>query len=291
MSVSEILRVVGYTIPFLLHSLGINLLYKARGAELPNQRLLTLNLAVAESFYCLSGAVLNTKLLVEVSKSSTSYIVLNYFRAMFFLGIRFAMLHIIVDRFLEVWLNIKYAIYIHNGTLIKSICTLWILVILVSVAVGLFETYKLTNREKIHVVRLVIDIIILIAAGLTFTYLFIKVKSAVKGHATQQKRYQNRPPRIWFKLKIPILMVATFAIFNTSSSVLWLFRDDSGEARYYSYALVLDLCGWYSDAFIYVFLQRRVRRLLASSCVRTHRNQVEDFQIYRIPQSIHTSQC
>ena len=285
---SYILPISGYSLPTILHGVGIILLYKAKGVELPNQRIITLNLSIAEFFYCLSRVVQYTTLLAQVS-TPLIYALLYCFSGILLCAIRFAVLHIIIDRFLDIWLNIRYSVYITKKTLVKAIIFQWVLGLLLAAALVSLLTFKLISQDKAKFVRLSVDIIIIIAALSTFTYIFAKVKRAIYGHTLNRKR--NRSPRVWFKLKIPLLMVSTFIAFNTTSSILWCHRDDSDEAKYYSYALVLDLFGWCTDAFIYVFLQKRVRSLLVSCCSRTHREQVGNTRTSRISQSIYNTQA
>ena len=263
------LAIVVYVPPTILHGTGIILLYKSRG-ELPNQRVITLNLATAEFLFCTSRVILHSVILAGVSHTVT-LTVLYCSVYITFCATRFAILHIILDRFLDIWLNIKYPRYVNKANLIKIIIFLWFISTVIAVTFVFLETFKIVRRDKPQFGRLTGDIIIVFAAISTFIYLFKKVKSVLHRQDSQEKR-PRRSTGVWFKLRIPLLMVITFIVFNTTSTILWLYRDDSDEAKYYAYALVLDLFGWCSDAFIYVFLQRRVRRLLVSCCRRTRKN-------------------
>ena len=239
--------VVGYSIPTVLHAVGIVLLYKAKG-DLPNQRVITLNLAVAEFLYCFSRIIIYTVTPAVLLTKSTNA-ALHCLAGVFLCVIRFAILHVIIDRFLDIWLNLRYPIYIHKSTLMKCIILQWILGLFVAAAFVSFELLKVISRKGVQFLRLSIDMIIIVAAVSTFIYLFFRVKHVVRGQASQNQG-QIRAPRVWFKLKIPLFMVGTFIAFNISSSILWLFWYKPGQAKYYGYALVLDLLGWCSDAFI-----------------------------------------
>ena len=283
MTLKKVLTIAGYSLPVILHGIGIVLLYKARG-QLPNQRMVTLNLAVAEFLYCVSRIIYHATFL-SGTPTKLTYVLQYCFISLFFCVIRFAMLHIIIDRFLDVWLNIKYQIYVNKKTLTKIIILVWIAGFVVGVGFILLEGFNVISRLPIMITRLSVDFIIIVSAVSTFIYLFVKVQNVINGLSTQQQR-KNRLQMVWLRFKIPIMMVLTLILFNISSSLLWTIRDDSGKAKYYSYALALDLCGWCSDAFIYVFFQKRVRILLSSSFRRRDRNQIEDSQISQISQSI-----
>ena len=282
--------VVGCSMPTVLHGLGIVLLYKTKG-DLPNQRVITLNLAVAEFLYCFSRIIIYTVTPAVLLTKSTNA-ALHCLAGVFLCVIRFAILHVIIDRFLDIWLNLQYERYMNKNTLIKAIIIQWIVGFLVAAAVIILYKFKVINHDTIKLIRLSTDIIIIIAAFSTFAYLFSKVKSVLYGHNSQQHK-QNKSTKVWLKLKIPLLMVSTFIAFNTSSSILWICWNDSDVVshsdpipRYYIYMLILDLLGWCSDALIYTFLQKRVRRLLAMSCKRTRRNQVRDLQTSLITRSV-----
>ena len=183
---SPILPIVGYTLLAVLHGVGIVLLHKSRG-DLPNQRIITLNLAVAEFLYCMSRAIIYIIVLIGVP-TNLPYIMMQFLSVIFFLGIRFAIFHIIIDRFLNIWLNIKYPILIKTKTLIKAIIFQWILSISLSAALGSVILYQVISIEIFKLTRLALDTTIVIAAGLTFIYLFMAVKNAVYGHTRRAPR-------------------------------------------------------------------------------------------------------
>ena len=285
---SPIFPIVGYTLLAVLHGVGIVLLYKAK-RDLPNQRVITLNLAVAEFLFCVSRAILYILVLIGLQKI-LPYVILNFPSFIFFLAIRFAIFHIIVDRFLNIWLNIKYPILINTKSLIKAIICQWILSSFLSAVLGSAMMLQAISSKILKFTRLAIDIIIVVAAGLTFVYLFMRVKNVVYGQTTVQRQQNRSRPsrpsrRIWLNLKIPILMVSTYMIFNTSSSVLWFYLYNIENPKfnpiptYYTSPLVLDLCGWCSDGIIYIFLQKRVRHLLVSSFRKIRKDQVGDVRM------------
>ena len=256
----------GYSIAACLHAVGTVLLYLSKG-ELPNQRLVTMNLAIAEMLFCLLVVIYHIVDSMRLLQTPAYIISMHYFILSLFCSIRFAILHIIVDRFLNIWLHLKYPLYFNRKTLIKTIILEWILSLFVAFVVVLLLNFRVKYTSIFA--RLFLDLMIIIVALATFVYLFVKVKEAIYGNLPQQNR-QYRSSQVWFKLKIPVLMVATYIAFNTSSSILYA-RNKQGIAF-----IVLDIFGWWSDAFIYILLQKSVRRMLFSCCWRKNRNQVED---------------
>ena len=269
-----VLLTPGYSLSTALHITGIILLYKSKGGLL-NQRLLTLNLAIAEMSFCLLKVVRYTSFLVEPSLATVYISILLCIDAILFCATRFAMLHITIDRFLDIWLNIKYPLYMSNKNLRLVMIFQWILAFIFSATHILLVRFNLISKNTVRTIRLCLDMIILIAGVLTFMYLFIKVRNILQ-EDTNQGRQKNRMSSIWLKFKIPMLMVATFIIFNISGSI-WHF----GRTNSYGYIAfhVLSICGWCSDALIYIFLQKRVRYLLPFKCCRgANENSVADSQ-------------
>ena len=270
----------GFSIPTVLHIIGIFLLYKAKG-ELKNQRIITLNLAIAEVLICLLNVIILITSHLKTLLTSRYIVILHCLYASLFLTIRFAMLHIIIDRFLDIWLNIKYPIYMSSKNLRRIILGQWFLGFISSITTMLLTNYNIINKNAAGICRFYLDIIIMIAAILTFIYLLVTVKNIVHDNATHG-REQNRTPNVWFKLKIPMLMVATFLLFNVSGS-MWYFLDIRvSEYETPSYE-VLNICGWISDSLIYIFLQKRVRRLLILKfCRREHERHTSNTQLSRV---------
>ena len=207
----------GFSIPTVLHIIGIFLLYKAKGG-LKNQRIITLNLAIAEMLICLLNVIILITSLVKNLMTSRYIIILHCLYASLFLTIRFAMLHIIIDRFLDIWLNIKYPIYMSSKNLRRIIIVQWIFGFVFSSCFVLLYWFDYIHHHSFATIRFCMDIIILISALFTFTYLFVKVKNIVQENANQG-REQNRASSIWFRFKIPVAMVTTFILFNISGSI------------------------------------------------------------------------
>ena len=111
MSWVDTLIIVVYVPPVVLHAFGLLLLYRAKG-DLPNQRITTMNLATAEMFNCILRVVINSILKSGISSigTMTDNYYYNLVDIFIFASIKLILIHIIVDRFLYVWLNIKYPI-------------------------------------------------------------------------------------------------------------------------------------------------------------------------------------
>ena len=78
------------------------------------------------------------------------------------------------------------------------------------------------------IIRFCLDIFILIAAILAFTYLLLTVKNILHDNAIQG-REQYRPPSVWFKLKVPMLTSIIFIMFNVSGTIWYFLDHEVGE--------------------------------------------------------------
>ena len=257
------ISISGYALAVAVHVIGLVLLFKSRG-DLPNQRLITINLAASEMMMCLWAVIVYGRALCSIQMSDAFFYASFFGQFTLYTNIRFVMLHMIIDRFLYIWLNLKYAIYVTEKNLFKIIVTYWC----VSMAIGLILTLsvKYIIDDSLFVpayVILALDIFIVISAVTTYVYLFWKVRILARGptnHSTIPI-----PSVVWLKLKIPTLMNLTFIAFNGIGSIIrsiTLFSS-SGVSLLLA-RRILDLFGWLSDAVIYIFLQKCVRDLLVS---------------------------
>ena len=270
MTLTDILKIVGYGVPFILHSVGFVLLYKAKEELLPNQRLITMNLAVTETLYCMGQVLFHTLEVADLLPTVVN-IILEFFLASCFCAIRFAVLHIIVDRFLDIWLNIKYPIYVNKKKILIAIGMQWIF----GFCFGLIESL-IWHFEDIDITLLkdvLLDVIVIVTAFVTNIYFFRTIMSMIQ--PTLSNTTDGRPDkrRVLLKLKIPCLMVLTFIIFNAASTILLYVAEkhDLPEQVFLAHD-ILDIFGWCSDALIYVLLQKRVRHKLVSICKGRFRN-------------------
>ena len=260
MTSSQIVINSGYGLVAALHAIGLILLYKAKERHLPNQRLVTINLALTEM---LLGLWLLIRNICQVSSFSISLVF--FFDIFLYTNIRFVIWHITVDRFLCIWLNLKYPVYITKKVLVIIIIVHWLLSIIMGTTFTLLLELNILSPSAYTALLLVyifssFDMSIAVTAIAAFLYFFIKIRSIYKRSPKHQRRYKVM--NVWLKLKIPSLMVVTYIVFNLSSNMmklaLILYRFDN----LYTPAIILDICGWLSDVIIYIILQRGVRFFL-----------------------------
>ena len=122
---------------------------------------------------------------------------------------------------------------------------------------------------------LVLDILILISAIGTYLYFFTtvrKIKRMVE-NATGQP-HESSVELLMKNFKLPCYIVMTYIIFNLSSTVILASAAHTKiKARWQlliNISQFLVIWGFASDVCIYVFADRKVRKLLASKFKRSN---------------------
>lgn len=263
------LSIAGHTLPLFLHSVGFILLYKAK-RTLPNQRIVTMDLAAAEVLYCLWQIVQYIIYLTKFKASFEGLFMFIFLHQFVYLNIALIYIIIIADRFLYIWLNIKYTVYITKKKLSSAMGIQWFIAALIAlIPVLLFRNGMIDSNHYINTIlaiELVLDISIITIFFLTFIYFFLKVKNATK-QSTSQQRGNRGVISFWTKLKIPCLMVVTFITFNIGSTIIKHIQvrlhGTAFDLMLYIIVDVLTIVGWCSDALTYILLQKRVRCLVS----------------------------
>ena len=105
---------MGFGIVVLLHGFGLCVLYQVK-TNLLNRRLLVVHLALAEfllSFH--SVVIFSVSGHWNADWSSTLVFIDTYIIMKFYTVVRFIVLHIMLDRFTKVYLNLGYPLYMNN---------------------------------------------------------------------------------------------------------------------------------------------------------------------------------
>ena len=270
----------GYILTAILHGSGIWLLYSVKIA-LVNQRLIILNLAMAELLSCIERIVYSCG---RLGKYRNIY----WLRFGFFLYLftalitKFIMFHLTLDRFLEIYLHMKYAVYLTKTRLVKILATLWILSASVSitlVVISITITDVITMYSHFFYIYFGIDITITFTALVTYMYFFIKIRSFTKcerqlsGHLKESKRDTSTSK----KFLVPCLTIASYILFNVTGTTIQMAMQFMNTKRptdviiiLSNSAFLLTLLGWIADWIIYILLQRKIRKVLMKKCCADH---------------------
>ena len=143
LSAKGIISMSIYVLATVSHMVGIVLLVRLR--DHLNQILIIKNLVTMEIIASLNYTISLFRKVLVTKVLKVPNMALTVFSE---LGIRLFMVGILADRFLEIYLNIKYPVIITRGRVFKLICLVWV----VSGIYGLVTQYLLLwkNQRLVH---------------------------------------------------------------------------------------------------------------------------------------------
>ena len=282
--------IFGYASVAIVHLFGLILLYLVRFKP-ANQRLLLLNLACTGVCSGIVQTIVYSFLLSNCN--SDCDLVDTFFNVFLQILNKAIMIYLILDRALEIYLNIKYPLYFKEKTMEKVLGSLWIFSAVFIFVLVLFLKFCEGSKEHIYLVMagvyLAEDVIIFISALSTGTYFYIKVRAllAMDSHYLDTK--SNFTKTCVSKFALPFLIIITYLLFNITGDVMYQFGNlsniDTGKrtniTSYVTYQFgnlsdvkrgqgtlsevshLLWILGWLADAILYIFLQKSVRTKLA----------------------------
>ena len=261
----------GSLVVVLVHLVGFVLLYKTR-SQLPNQRLLILNLALVE---VLCGCYMLVIFSVVVSgiewRTSFGQYAITFCETLLYTRIRFTVLHIILDRFLEIYMNMKYPIYMTRRVMVVVLTILWFLSVVSALISVILKTFlsKYTAHKFALMSMFTLDVIIFTSATITYIYFFKTTRRIRTLDSIASGR--KSPSMIGLfreRFLLPCYIVCTYMLFNLSSIILATVsryvERGSDKVALTRASYVLDMVGFTSDAAIYVFANKSVRKFLQS---------------------------
>ena len=263
--------VAAHAVVVVFHIIGLTMLLLVK-FEPVNQRLILINLACTE--VC-TGASQTVVFALLPSKCDASCKSADIFFYLFFaLANKFIMLHLICDRLFDIYLNIKYPIYFNRTKLKQIIKGLWFFSGMFSLTMVLsmkFDVGKSEIRWAVFTNVIVgLDVAIVISALITYIYLYVKVKHLLSVDIHQHASQNNNLSRSFrSKFFLPFLIIATYLVFNIGGDVMYQYKERSDLSKpirsYLSEVSHLFwILGWLSDAILYVFLQKSIRRKIFS---------------------------
>eukprot|EP00111_Clytia_hemisphaerica_P024689 TCONS_00072753-protein len=272
----------------LLHTVGIYLLWCLRSQSLLKiQYFFLMSLSGSELVMNFLGVA--RMFLEMVGKNNTpARMVADNIYIFEFTGTAFifhlSMIFITLDRLLELVLNIRYPVYWDEDKTKTLLIGTWILGTCISISIccisGIQQFDWATYFFKYFFPS--IEIVFVALAFVTYTLIFRKFKTTRQSPCNynpedadsrkramsngSNKKKQESSFRIFIRSKffIPVLLILTFFIFVVGADLVYLilivingYTDD-----YISYILTISYAiSNLIDAWIYIFLQRDVRRL------------------------------
>ena len=265
--------IAAYALLSLLNVAALLLMYKTKW-DLPNQYRLTMNLAVTEMCCCCYMAIRFSILLAENWREDWSKVD-TFVSGLFYAEHRFNLLHIIADRFMEIYTNVKYPLYMSTKKLTRIIGSLWLLAFSFALTCLILRLTGQPNTSlRITVFTISgLDVLIFLFAVGTYTYFYLKVRRIKISARRNDGSPQQELSLVWKKFKLPCYIALTYVLFNLTSTLTIAKayyqkhqkRNLDEYSRLMYIAVILDLVGFLSDTLIYLFLNKNVRKQLLST--------------------------
>ena len=233
-----------------------------------NQKTLLINISV---YHVLFASLQMFKLVVNINSFELSasvwcaiWIIQGSIGFVFIL----TMHCITIDRFLEVFLHLKYSLYVTNERIRNFIIVSWVVSILMGTALSVLfmvSDESLAQRVTDYTFPTV-DLTFLLNATYVYSYLYWKSRQCTR-KISQIHSSKYRAPRFL----LPGLIVLTYVVFNATGGVIQitgqeLLRKCLVTAR--TWRLLINIVrmlyglGGLSDATVYILMQRSCRRIL-----------------------------
>ena len=267
----------------LLHMVGIILLFRMRN-EFFNQITIMINLALTETMFCLNLCI---EFLCKIIMNREDWVTLIYLKTFLltldmltFTVNKFVVLYLIIDRFLDIKLHMRYFLYFKQSTVTNTLILMWITGTLYAFIQGALFNRKITGENKAWsthgFVCMTLDIIITLTTLPTYGYFFYKTRTMVKNDNSQREPGRRKSlNKHLFKFAVPFLILATYLIFNVTSSFLSVSFTYHKKIILLQMAWITRVLGFLTDALLYIFLQKSVRAFIKSKCRwRRQRNEV-----------------
>ena len=245
-----------------LHCLGIYLLLNLNH-EKSNQPVILMNLSIAEIFMSAFDLVYNIMIKLKIDRNISEYFYIiqcTCFVIPSFLILTFLAL----DRFFEVYLNLKYPIYFSRKAVLRWLSACWFLGSIQGVIMVILQVvYGIRSLRYIFVILFpFFELIFFTVAFVAYSYLYIKYrKMQRKVHSLQHTSLVFRRRKMF----VPTLILFTFFLFVIIPDQLHLFMFyvcKKGSDLMMHIILTLYVTGFICDACIYIFLQKSIRNLL-----------------------------
>lgn len=280
----------------VMHTVGCYILVRQyrNGKDTPQQAYI-INLSLAEAlqnFFCslfvspgLAQIPDHAAATVDMLQQTIVIIVEISINLVYYVS----MIFITFDKFFEIWLNLKYPLYwsVRKAKyLLKAtwlVCALACIVCLTAYKLKVFDYYP-----YIWYIYLSLDVVFVTTATIAYVFIFIKYKQTrqVPAHIAHSHENLTRNNNIFdvfrhSRFYMTVLLISSFIVFKVTPDVLFfIFRvaDDREDISVYELDMVV-FHSWaisdFLDAWIYIFAQKTVRKMLYRTLTRICGNAIE----------------
>ena len=261
--------------------IGLIIFIRVQSSE-SNQKLIIINLAVTELLFCVTQIIYYGGKSIFERPSVLLVKVTMPLRLFAFTSNKLIMIHLIFDRFAEIFLNLKYILYFTKKRVIYTLLLIWIITFMYALTIGVLGHLQdpdgypnIQNKVNNHL-SIVLDFVITISAMATFSYFYTRVIKVLKGsHTLPEENPHVKQKHPALKFIIPFFMVASYLLFNVTATIFAYVAFHYGKHgliyidRYIKFTHVswmMTMIGYLCDAVLYIFLQKKVRDFLVAHC-------------------------
>ena len=268
--------IAGYILAFLIHFIGLLLLRKVKFHP-TNQRILMIHLALTELSTNLFQTVVYVLLMLgRCERDSVCDFVDHFFYTLVFGTSKLIMIYIICDRLLDIRLHLKYSIYFTEQKVKRISLALWLFCCVFASTVVLVRILYNEAAQLLGTIcfsfYVALDVIIVISALVTYSFLYIKVRHfhAIDCNQNKVRRGSTSRASRRSKFMLPCLIIATYLIFNTTGDIMLFYNAYFMNGGQYTKSVISEVAhwlwilGWISDGILYIFMQKSIKEKLKS---------------------------
>ena len=265
--ISEIISFLVLSLALMFNSCGIMLLRKLTGSEIV-QSIIIINLSLAEILIALGWVAELMATHFGLSYGDRAMLVIWALRAGVYCFWFFDMYILAIDRFLGCNFPLKHLIFANSRNVKLLITIVWFICLLNSIILIFLDTRK-CHEVYNKWVWILLDGVVVVIYAVTYASIFfstLKSQTPTRPRAESINSQQSANKSKSQFIKVVGLIVLTFLIFEvcpTTIDVILTHKNKSVPSllanfykSFYQLALLF-------DPLIYIFLQSRVRRLLA----------------------------
>lgn len=272
----DYLFLVFYIINTIAHLLGFYLLWSLyRGGQGKVKEILLLNLSFGEALMSILFIITWPQTGSFTVTQIQYYVMVTLITGFYFFYV-LSMILITLDRFLEIFLNITYPLYITNRRVKYTLAGLWVICMLISISVSIVDKlYLFLESDECYTdmtyIYMGCDVAFITIAILAYGYIFQKFRKTRKLPFHTRYLTENNSNESYSIVKIFInsrfyvylLLIASYFFLDAiPNSIDLTFTHHSSHSTYTQIVKFCCQLSYFIDALIYIFLQPSVRRLL-----------------------------
>ena len=269
MKIAFIIVIILDVVAVLIQTLALTLLISLKeGIVKRNQRLLLVTLCVTEFVYAVADIAKACCILLDIQNVITLAIFLFHGTALTFFLI-FIMIMITVDRFLEIYLNIKYSIYwsVRKTNVVLIVALLMCCLLFIPLFIVHLRSATAFRKLVFYYIFPTLSLVFLIVFSFSYFYIIKQVlrhrkktKQIQKQLRTNNTNLHCKQLNIRFRLFVPTLVIITFILFMICPNIIGIFVVIELLPIYVLYFTKLFvIVGFIADAAVFVFNLNGIR--------------------------------